>query len=111
MPPCKETGTLTRTEKDKEELVVVIGVHVVFGGVFYKKSLMEWASTKESELGSLFGFSLPVYAWKSEDLHIWDGDFAVPIRCCPLAMKEREKRDEGECLRVFSKFTSQPLLF
>jgi hypothetical protein len=64
MPPCKETGTLTQTEKDEEELAVVVDVHVVFSGVFYRKSLMEWASTKESESDNLFGFSLLVYAWK-----------------------------------------------
>uniref|UniRef100_A0A2N9FVW1 Uncharacterized protein n=1 Tax=Fagus sylvatica TaxID=28930 RepID=A0A2N9FVW1_FAGSY len=64
MPPCKETGTLTQMEKDEEELDVVVSVHVIFSRVFYRKSLMEWASTKESELGSLFGFSLLAYAWK-----------------------------------------------
>ncbi len=43
---------------------------------------------------------------RGEDLHIWDGDFAVPIRCCPMGNeREREKRDEGECMEVFSQFT------
>jgi hypothetical protein len=48
---------------------------------------------------------------RGEDLHIWDGDFAVPIHCWPWALREKERRDEGECLGLFSQFTSQPLLF